>query len=140
MSGKDRLRKIRTVWAIMLGLGYPFAIIYPFFDAYVLRHVAAGMVIPFDFSNTLLFTSSILFGFTSLIIVSKEWIDRRIWAILLPPLTLIVLSGVTIGNFALGSSNDLSVLLFCTASFNANVVSTGFVVGYVIIGKEYEEK
>jgi hypothetical protein len=77
----------------------------------------------------------ILFGFTSLIIVSKEWIDRRIWSVLLPPLVLIVLSGVAIGNLAFGASSDLSVLLFSSASFNANVVSTGFVVGYVTIGK-----
>ena len=120
---------------MLLMIAFPFAIIYPFYDTYLLRHISADVIIPFDFSNALLFTSSILFGFTSLIIVSKEWIDRRIWSILLPPLVLIVLSGVAIGNLALGASSDLSVLLFTSACFNANVVSTGFVVGYATIGK-----
>jgi hypothetical protein len=82
-------------------------------------------VVPFEFSNSLLFTSSILLGFTSLIIVSKEWIDKRVWPILVPPLALIILSGVAIGNLALGNSNSVVVLLYSSAAFNANVVSTG---------------
>lgn len=88
-------------------------------------------IVPFEFSNSLLFTSSILFGFTSLIIVSKEWIDKGIWSILVPPLALIILSGVAIGNLALGNANSVVVLLYSSAAFNANVVSTGFVVGCV---------
>jgi hypothetical protein len=122
---------MRLVWSILLCIAYPFAILYPFLDAYVLRHVSMDTVVPFEFSNTLLFTSSILFGFTSLIIVSKEWIDKRVWAILVPPLALIILSGVTIGNLALGNANSVVVFLYSSAAFNANVVSTGFVVGYV---------
>jgi hypothetical protein len=132
LSEKDKLRKTRWVWSILLCITYPFAIVYPFLDAYVFRHVSMDMVVPFEFSNSLLFTSSILFGFTSLIIVSKDWVDRRIWTILLPPLVLIILSGITIGNLALGSANSVVVLLYSSAAFNANVVSTGFVVGYVM--------
>ena len=74
----------------------------PVFDAYIVRHILSDIVISFDFANTLLFTSSILFGFTSLIIVSKERIDKRIWAVLFPPLVLIVLSGIAVGKVALG--------------------------------------
>jgi hypothetical protein len=87
------------------------------------------MAVPFDFTSGLLFIASILFGFSSLIVVSKEWVDRRIWAVLLPPLALIVLTGVTISNLALGFANAVQVLLFSSASFNANVVATGFIVG-----------
>jgi hypothetical protein len=115
----------------MLCVAYPVAILIPFINAYVFGHVPSNVVVPFELSNALLFTSSILFGFTSLIVVSKEWIERRIWAILVPPLALIVLSGITIGSLALGTANDVMVLLYCSAAFNANVVSTGFVVGYV---------
>ena len=71
------------------------AIIYPFLDTYVLRHVFVDMQVPFDFTNGLLFTASILFGFSSLMVVSKEWVDKRIWTVLLPPLVLIVLTGVS---------------------------------------------
>ncbi len=131
MGDIEKLRKMRYIWALLLGVAYPFTIIYPFFDAYVLRRVSPAFAVPFDYSNSLLFTSSILFGFTSLIVVSKEWVDRRVWAVLIPPLVMLVLAGIAIGSLALGSTNDLSVLLFCSASFNANVVSTGFVVGYV---------
>jgi len=52
----------------------------------------------------------------------------------LPPLVLIVFSGVAIGNLALGNANSLGVLLYGSAAFNANVVSTGFVLGYVVQG------
>jgi hypothetical protein len=84
---------MRLVWAILLCIAFPFAILYPFLDAHIFKHVPIDTVVPFEFSNSLLFTSSILFGFTSLIIVSKEWIDKRIWAVLVPPLALIILSG-----------------------------------------------
>jgi hypothetical protein len=126
-----KLKRMRLVWAILLCIAYPIAILYPFLDAYIFRHVPMDTAVPFDYSNSLLFTSSILFGFTSLIIVSKEWIDKRVWSILVPPLALIVLSGVAIGNLALGNANSVVVLLYNSAAFNANVVSTGFVVGYV---------
>jgi hypothetical protein len=124
-------RRIRAIWAILLCAGFPVAIVYPFLDAYVLKHVSVEMQVPFDFANGLLFIASILFGFSSLIIVSKEWIDRRIWSVLLPPLALIVLTGVSISNLALGYTNQVQVLVFSSASFNANVVSTGFILGYV---------
>jgi len=75
---------------------------------------------------------SILFGFTSLIVISKEWVERKIWAVLVPPLVLVILSGVAISNLALGFQNSVQALLLSSATFNANVVSTGLVVGCVI--------
>ncbi len=131
MSQNEVFRKMRWVWAFMLCIAYPFAILLPFANAYVLARQPADLVVPFDYTNTLLFTSSILFGFTSLIVVSKEWVDKRVWAILMPPLAMIVLSGVMIGNLALGSAGSVTAFLYSSAAFSANVVSTGFVVGYV---------
>jgi hypothetical protein len=117
------------IWAVLLGVGFPFAIIYPFFDAYIVKHLAIDLQVSFDFTNGLLFIASILFGFASLMVVSKEWVDRRVWTVLLPPLVLIVLTGVSISNLALGTGNQ--VLVFSSAAFNANVVSTGFILGYI---------
>jgi hypothetical protein len=124
-------RNIRLIWSTLLGIGFPVAIIYPFIDAYLIKHVSATLEVPFDFSNGLLFIASILFGFASLMIVSKEWISKRIWTVLLPPLFLIVLTGVSISNLALGASDPVQVLVFSSAAFNANVVSTVFILGYV---------
>jgi hypothetical protein len=124
---------MRVVWVVLLCISFPFAIVYPFLDAYAFKHVSFETAVPFEFSNGLLSISSILFGFTSLIIISKEWVDRRIWTVLVPPLALIVLSGVSISNLALGTVNAVQTLLLCSATFNANVVSTGFVVGYITI-------
>ncbi len=132
---KNELKKYRLIWALLLMIAYPFAVLFPFYDAYFLRHIGSNLTIPFDFSNALLFTSSILFGFSSLIIVSNDWVEWRLWAILLPPLALIILSGISVFNLALGAFNDLTVFLYTFASFNANVVSTGFIVGYVTIGR-----
>jgi hypothetical protein len=128
---EQRTRRIKLIWGVLLGIGFPFAIIYPFFDAYVVKHLAVDMQVSFDFTNGLLFIASILFGFASLMVVSKEWVDRRIWTVLLPPLALIVLTGVSISNLALGASNSVQTLVFSSAAFNANVVSTGFILGYV---------
>jgi hypothetical protein len=122
---------MRFVWAFLLCISFPIAISLPFLDAYVFKHVPSELAVPFDFSNALLSVSSILFGFTSLIIISKKWVDKRSWAVLIPPLILIVLSGVSIGNLALGAANQVTTLLLCSATFNANVVSTGFILGYV---------
>jgi hypothetical protein len=126
-----KIRRSRLIWTVLLGVGFPFAIIYPFYDAYVVKHLAVNLQVSFDFTNGLLFIASILFGFSSLMVVSKEWVDRRIWTVLLPPLALIVLTGVSISNLALGATNSVQTLVFSSAEFNANVVSTGFILGYV---------
>ncbi len=131
MEGADSFRKLRLIWAVVLCIVFPLTILFPFVDAYLLRHISASASVPFELSNGLLSTSSILFGFTSLIIISKEWIDRKIWALLVPPLVMIVMAGVAIGDLALGTVNGVVVLLLCSGAFNASVVSTGFVVGYV---------
>lgn len=102
-----------------------------FFDTYIVKHLAIDLQVPFDFTNGLLFIASILFGFASLMVVSKEWVDRRVWTVLLPPLVLIVLTGVSIRNLALEAGNQVQVLVFSSAAFNANVVSTGFILGYI---------
>jgi hypothetical protein len=131
MGEQGKKRRIRVIWAVLLSIGFPVAIIYPFYDTYVVKHLAADLQVPFDFTNGLLFIASILFGFSSLMVVSKEWVDRRIWTVLLPPLVLIVLTGVSISNFALGAANSVQALVFSSAAFNANVVSTGFILGYI---------
>jgi hypothetical protein len=131
MGERDKRRRARLIWAVLLGVGFPFAIIYPFFDAYVVKHLAIDLQVSFDFTNGLLFIASILFGFSSLMVVSKEWVDKRIWTVLLPPLIFIVLMGVSISNLALGAANSVQALVFSSAAFNANVVSTGFILGYI---------
>ena len=123
--------RTRFIWSILLGVGFPAAILYPFVDTYVLKQVSSATQVSFDFTNGLLFISSVLFGFSSLIIVSKEWVDKKMWAVLIPPLVLIVLSGVTISNLALGYTNSVEALVFSSASFNATVVSTAFILGYI---------
>jgi hypothetical protein len=122
---------MRTVWAFLLCISFPIAIALPFIDAYAFKHVSAVLEVPVDYATALLSISSLLFGFTSLIVISKEWVDKRVWTVLIPPFVLIVLSGVSIGNLALGAVNPVETLLFCSAAFNANVVSTGFILGYV---------
>jgi hypothetical protein len=98
---------------------------------YGLKHVLGATQVSFEFTSGLLSIASILFGFSSLIIVTKDWVDKRIWSVLMPPLALIVLTGVSISNLALGYANLVQTLVFSSASFNANVVSTGFILGYV---------
>ena len=132
MADEHKAKRIRLVWAILLLVGFPLAILLPFVDAFYFKHVSLGIEVPFEFTAGLLSTSSILFGFTSLIIISKEWIEKKVWAVLIPPLALIILSGVTISNLAMGFENPVQALLISSATFNANVVSTGLVAGYVI--------
>lgn len=121
-------------------MGFPLAILLPFVDAFAFRHVSLTIQVPFEFTAGLLSTSSILFGFTSLIIISKEWVERKVWAVLIPPLALIILSGVPIRNLAVGFENPVRALLVSSATFNANVVSTGIVVGYVIRKMSQQKK
>lgn len=125
-------KRIRLIWSILLLIGFPLAICLPFVDALVIKHVSFDAPVQFEFTAALLSASSILFGFTSLIIISKEWVERKIWVILVPPLALIILSGTEISSLALGVENSVSALLISSATFNANVVSTGLVVGYVV--------
>ena len=128
---QTKKRRIRLVWSILLGIGFPIAIVYPFYDTYLVKHLSANYQVSFDFTNGLLFIASILFGFASLMVVSKEWVDKRVWTVLLPPLILIVLTGVSISNLAQGAANSVEALVFSSAAFNANVVSTAFILGYV---------
>ncbi len=132
-NAKDerKARKIRIVWAVLMLVGFSLAISIPYIDAYAIKHVSLDAEVPFEFNAALLSASSILFGFTSLIIISKDWVERKFWAILLPPLALIIISGTSIANLALGYQNPVQALLLSSATFNANVVSTGLVLGYV---------
>ncbi len=132
MTTEAKAKRIRLIWAILLLIGFPLAIGLPFVNVLLIHHVSLETPVSFDFTAALLSASSILFGFTSFIIISKEWVERKIWAVIMPPLALIVLSGVEIGNLALGLENAVSALLISSAAFNANVVSTGLVVGYVV--------
>jgi hypothetical protein len=132
MSAEGKLKRVRLIGAILLLIGFPLAIGLPFVNAFLLQHVSVDTPVPFEFTAALLSVSSILFGFTTLIIISKDWVERKIWAVIMPPLALIILSGVEISNLALGLENPAQALLISSAAFNANVVSTGLVVGYVI--------
>jgi hypothetical protein len=132
MNERRMMKRERLVWSFLLCLGYPIAIVLPYFIAFYINHVSLQTPVSFEFMNGLLSTSGILFGFSSLIIISKDWIDRRIWVVITPPLALLIMSGVYIGNLALGFANPVEVLVLCSATFNANVVSTGFIVGYVV--------
>jgi len=138
VGGRARARKDRRVWVTLLLIGYPLAIILPYYMAFQVNHVSTATNVPFEFINVLLSTSGILFGFSSLIIISKEWVDRKVWAVLIPPLAMLIASGVNIGNLALGFANPVEVLVLCSSTFNANVVSTGFVVGYVVQRLPYQ--
>ena len=131
MGDLEKKRKIRLIWAVLLCVGFPVAISLPFVDIYIVKLVAVDTQVSFEYTNGLLSIASVLFGFSSLIIISKEWADKRAWAVLFPPLALIVVSGVSISNLALGFANPIQILVFCSAAFNANVVSTGFILGYV---------
>ena len=122
----------RLIWATLLLAGYPLAVVLPYLTTFGMNRIAPETQVPFEFVNGLLSTSGILFGFSSLIVISKDWIDRRVWAVIVPPLALLIASGVSIGNLALGLANPVDVLVLCSATFNANVVSTGFIVGYVV--------
>ncbi len=131
VTDERKARKIRIVWAVLMLVGFSLAISIPYIDAYAIKHVSLDAEVSFEFNAALLSASSILFGFTSLIIISKDWVERKFWAILLPPLALIIISGTSIANLALGYQNPVQTLLLSSATFNANVVSTGLVLGYV---------
>ena len=120
------------MWAILLGVGYPLAILLPYYLAFAVYKVLPTGQVPFEFINGLLSTSGILFGFSSLIVISKDWIERQVWAVMIPPLALLVASGVYIGNLGLGFGNPAEVLVLCSSTINANVVSTAFIVGYIV--------
>lgn len=132
MADRSKARKIQLVWVVLLLIGFPLAILLPFVDAFYFKQVSLSIDVPFEFTAGLVTTSSILFGFTSLIVISKEWVEKKVWAVLMPPLALIIISGVSISNLAIGFENPVHALLVSSATFNANVVSTGLVVGYVI--------
>jgi hypothetical protein len=85
--------------------GYPLAIVLPYVSAFVVEHVSLQTPVSLEFIDVLLSTSGILFGFSSLIVISKDWIDRRLWIVILPPLALLITSGVYVGNLALGFAN-----------------------------------
>ncbi|HKT22478.1 MAG TPA: hypothetical protein VJR06_07725 [Nitrososphaerales archaeon] len=133
------IRKNRRVWITLLCIGYPLATLLPYYITFDVNRVPLDTPVSFEFINGLLSTSGILFGFSSLIIISKEWIDRRVWVVVIPPLALLISAGVSIGNLALGFANPVEVLVLCSSTFNANVVSTGFIIGYIVQKLPYHE-
>ncbi len=124
----------------LLCIGYPLAVLLPYYIDFDINNVSLNAPVSFEFINGLVSTSGVLFGFSSLIIISKDWVDRRVWAVLIPPLALLIAAGVSIGNLALGFANPVEVLVLCSSTFNANVVSTGFIVGYIVQKLPYRSR
>ena len=131
MTKGSRWKNKLTFLKLFIGILYLLAFMFPFLDAYVIRPVSFDRQIDPEFLNGLLTASSILFGFSSLLVVSQKFAERILWVILLPALILIISSGGTIADVALGRGNAVEGLLILTASFLVNALSTGILVGYI---------
>ena len=82
------------------------------------------------FLNGLLTASSILFGFSSVLVIGQKPVQMRTWVLLLPPLILTILAGIQIVDVALGSGNSVFAVLMLSTSFHSNMVTTALIVGH----------
>lgn len=132
MSEESRKKELKY-WNLLFAFAYALTVAYPFLDAYVMGRVSFDRQIDPELMTGLLTASSILFGFSSLIILSQEITRkerRKLWWLIFPPLIFIILSGSGIADVALGKANAVRTTLILIASFNANVLTTVFLVGY----------
>ena len=120
--------KVTRVRGLIFLIGYILVIILciasPFYVIYILRAASSELHINPEIINGLLTTSSILFGFTTLIVASQKKIDRELYFMLLPPLILIIFSGGMILEFALNEKRGIETLAWIFASFLVNETTT----------------
>jgi len=116
---------LNTVFAI----AYTICIIYPFINAH-LSEVSFDSQVDPTYMNGLLTASSILFGFSALLVIGERPTEKILWWILVIPLIFIVFSGGQISSVALGTANEVFALLMLTSTFNTNILSVSFLTGY----------
>ena len=116
---------------IILGLVYLFGIIYTFYWAYV-TGVSFNRYVDPEFMSGLLTVSSIIFGFSSLIVFQeKKPIEKVNLVVLLIAFFSIIFSASCVIGVALGKGNAVIAILALQASLYANMVSVGFFVSYL---------
>ena len=130
MNEKSRWKSEVTFWYILLVFLFLLSIISVFIKVF-LNQVSFEREVDPALVNGLLTASSILFGFSSLVVVSQKPLKRTLWVVLLPSLALTMMSGGAIVDVALGTKNTVEAILWLSATFNVNAVTTGFLVGYI---------
>jgi len=141
MSEENKDKKLRY-WNLFFACVYIFFITYPFLDAYVFRRVSFDQQIDPEFMSGLLAASSILFGFSSLLVLNQKRISKRLFILLFVPLFLIIISGSAISDAALGRGTGIRALLILASGFNANILTTAFLVGFFFrfLGEDEEKE
>ena len=109
---------------------YGFFTLFPCIDAWFLRPVPSDRQVEPAFMSGLFTGSSILFGFSSLLTYSEKPVKRILRRMLLPPLFFIGCSGGAMGFVALGNMHAVTAVLFLAASFNCNILTSFFVMGF----------
>ena len=129
MNEKSRWKNEITFWYILLVFLFLLSVMLPVIRVFS-KQVSFEREVDPELINGLLTASSILFGFSSLVVVSQKPFKRTLWVALLPSLFLIMMSGGAIIDVALGMKNTVEAILWLSATFNVNVVTTAFLVGY----------
>ena len=124
------------IWGIFSIIVAIYLTFSPFYNVYFIEARAHEIKIDPELFNGLLTGSSILFGFSSFIVVSEKKIDKNLWIMLLISLFSMVFCGSAICDLALDKGNDVDVLLVVRASFFVNVIFTFFIAGYITSERE----
>jgi len=104
-------------------------VLSPFYHIYITKKISIDTPVDPEYINGLITVSSILFGFSSLLVFQKQRNDRIFWYILTFPLFFIGLTGGSIWNVVTGLHKPMMAFIYAWISLNVNAAVTWFLVG-----------
>jgi len=104
----------------------------PFYHTFITKRVSLDNPVDPEYINGLLTVTSILFGFSSILVFQQR--KEREWLkfVLLIPLVFIGFSGGSIWNVVVGINKPMMALLWTWTSVLVSIFVTWFLAGYAV--------
>ena len=116
------------IFYVALGL---VCLLSPFYHVYISKKVSIDNPVDPEYINGLLTVSSILFGFSSILVYQQRKEDEWLKYILLIPVFLFGMSGGSIWNVVVGINKPMQALLWTWTSVLVNIGVTWFLAGWL---------
>jgi len=123
----DLIISIQPYYYMVLAFILCFA---PFFHTYITKKVSLDNPVDPEYINGLLTVSSILFGFSSILVFGQRKENKWLKYLLLFPLAMLGFSGGSIWNVVIGINKPMQALLWTWTSVLANMCVTFFLAGF----------
>lgn len=124
---RDFIKSFQSYYYMVLAFILCFT---PFYHTYITKKISLDNPVDPEYINGLLTVSSILFGFSSILVFGQRKENKWLKYLLLFPLVILGFSGGSIWNVVIGINKPMQALLWAWTSVLANIFVTWFLAGF----------